>query len=178
MQQTQESFKDRQKKNKDPLQYSLYKGVTGRFGALRLNLKKAYQDTRRDKHDGCIFLEMAPATGPNVYDWENSKIIMALTITDIPKILLYLRAPKHSAFKKSDGKLKIYHDRGAGTNDKGKDTTTIELNKPDDRDNIFISAYQKRGNQTKSATVSISPDETVAMAKLLDASIPLILAWD
>jgi len=173
-----ESFKDRQKRNKEPLQYSLYKGVSGKFGALRLNLKKAYQDTRRDKYDGCIFLEMAPATGPNIYDWENSKIIMALTITDIPKILLYLRAPGHQMFERSDGKLKIYHDRGAGTNDRGKDTTSVEINKPADRNNIFISAYQKRGDVSKSATVSISADEALAIGTLLQAAIPLIVAWN
>ena len=180
MNQNNETFKDKQVRNREPLQYALYKGVTGKFGALRLNLKKAYQDSRRDKHDGCIFLEMAPATGPNIYDWENSKIIMALTITDIPKILLYLRAPNHPLFARNDagGKLKIYHDRGAGTNDKGKDTTTLEINKPEDKDNIFVSAYQRRGDVTKTATVTISPDEAVAVATLLQAAIPQILAWE
>lgn len=178
MENTQESFKDRQKRNREPLQYSLYKGVTGKFGALRLNLKKAYQDTRRNKFDGCIFLEMAPATGANVYDWENGKIIISLSIIDIPKMLLYLRAPGHQAFKKNDGKMKIFHDRGAGTNDRGANTTSIEMHKPADRDNIFISAYQKNGSNSKNATVTISPDEAIAMGTLLQAAIPLLLAWD
>lgn len=178
MDNNQESFKDRQKKNREPLQYSLYKGVTGKFGALRLNLKKAYQDTRRNKFDGCIFLEMAPASGPNVYDWENNKIIISLSITDIPKMLLYLRAPGHSAFKRTDGKCKIFHDRGAGTNDRGSNTTSIEMHKPADRDNIFISGYQKNGDRTKNATVTVSPDEAIAMGTLLQAAIPLLLAWD
>ena len=62
------TFKERQRKLKLPLQYSLFKGVRGKFGALRLNLKKAYSDERREKDDGCVFLEMAPAVGPNNYD--------------------------------------------------------------------------------------------------------------
>ena len=173
----EESFKDRQRRNKEPLQYTLYKGMSGKFGAMRLNLKKAYQDTRRDKNDGCVFLEMAPATGPNIYDWENSKIIMALSITDIPKFILYLRAPSHPLFKKNDA-LKIYHDRGAGTNDKGKDTTALKLTKPADRDNIFLTAYQSRNGVSKEATVTIAPDEAVAMGTLLQAAIPLIVAWN
>lgn len=172
------SFKERQKRNKDPLQYSLYKGVKGSFGALRLNLKKAYQDDRRDKQDGCVFLDMAPTSGPNIYDWENNKIVMALTTTDISKIILYLRNPKHKAFDRSDNKLRIFHDRGAGTNNRGQDTTSIEINKPEDKDNLFVSAYQKRGTVQKKATVPISPDEAIAIGTLLQAAIPLILAWD
>lgn len=176
--QSQESFKERQLRNKEPIQYSLYKGVTGKFGAMRLNLKKAYQDVRRDKHDGCIFLEMAPATGPNIYDWEKSKIIIALTITDIPKILLYLRAPSHPMFNKNDNKLKIYHDRGAGTNDKGKNITTLEVNKPKDKDNFFFSGYQKNNDVSKSASVTVSADESIAIGTLLQAAIPLVVAWN
>lgn len=174
----QKSFKDRQKENKDPLQYALYKGMTGKFGALRLNLKKAYQDTRRDKSDGCVFLEMAPSVGPNQYDWDKSKIIMALNVTDIPKIILYLRAPGHPLFAKKDGVCELYHDRGAGTNDKGKDKTVLKLNKPADRDNFFLAIYQTLGGVNREATVTISPDEAVAMGTLLQAAIPLILAWN
>lgn len=174
----QDSFKDRQRKNKDPLQYALYKGMSGKFGALRLNLKKAYQDQRRDKADGCIFLEMAPAVGPNQYDWENSKIIMALNVTDIPKIILYLRSPGHSLFSKKGGSCEIFHDRGAGTNDKGKDKTVLKINKPADRDNFFWAIYQTRNGNQKEATVTVSPDEAVAIGTLLQAAISQILAWN
>jgi len=177
MEQQNESFKDRQRRNKEPLQYALYKGITGKFGALRLSLKKAYQDNRRDKPDGCVFLDMAPSIGPNIYDWENQKIIMALTVTDISKILLYLRAPGHKVFSKTDNKLKIYHDRGAGTNKKGQDVTSIEVNKPADRDNFFFSAFQRKDGVVKKATVTISADEVITIGTLLQAAIPKVLAW-
>jgi hypothetical protein len=175
---TKESFRDRQMKNKEPLQFALYKGVTGKFGALRLSLKKAYQDMRNERPHGCVFLDMAPSIGPNVYDWENQKIIMALTATDISKIILYLRAPGHKAFARTDNKLKIYHDRGAGTNKKGQDVTSIEVNKPADRDNFFFSTYQRKGEVTKKATVTISADEAISIGTLLQTAIPKILAWD
>lgn len=180
MEERKKSFKDRQWENREPRQYTLYKGVTGKLGALRLNLKKAYQDFNKERAEGNIFLEMAPAKGPNNYDWENNKIIMALSITDISKIILYLRAPGHSMFQteKAEGKLKIFHDKGAGTADRLKNTTSLEIHKPDDKQNIFITAYQKRNGSSKTAQVSVSPDEAIAMGTLLQASIPLILAWD
>jgi len=174
-----ESFKDRQKRTKAPLQFALYKGARGKFGALRIKLKKAYQNDKRDRDDGCVFLEMAPSVGNNIYDWENSKIIMALGITDIPKIILYLRSFRHPMFKSKDDpdvfQLKLYHDKGAGTNTKGQDVTTFTLNKPDGKNNFFATLYQKSTGKT--ATVTVSPDEAIAMGILLQAAIPLILAW-
>ena len=161
MTEQQGTFKEEQRRNKAPIQFALFKGVTGKFGAMRLKLKKAYTDTNRNKDDGCIFLEMAPAVGANMYDWENSKIIMALSIIDIPKIILYLRSPTHQIFQndKADGKLKIYHDKGAGTNLKGQNTTNLTLDKPKDRNNFFLSAVQTKEGKSKTASVTISPDE-------------------
>lgn len=174
------TFQDMQWENKEPRQYAIYKGVTGKFGAMRMKLKKPYTGEDRSRPDGCIFLEMAPAKGPNHYDWENNKIIMALGITDISKIILYLRAPSHSMFQteKADGKLKIFHDKGAGTADRLKNTTTLEIANPPNLDNIFINAYQKRNGSSKKANVSLSADEAIAMGTLLQAAISKILAWD
>jgi hypothetical protein len=177
MTEQQETFKERQRRNKAPLQFALFKGVRGKFGAMRLNLKKAYTDDRREKDDGCLFLEMAPAIGPNEYDWNNSKIIMALGMSDIPKIMLYLRAPGHPQFQKSDGKLKLYHDKGAGSSTKGQNTTNLTIDKPADRDNFFLSIFQSNNGTNKNATVTISADEAIAMGTLLQAAIPLIMAW-
>ncbi len=173
-----ETFQDRQRRNKAPIQFALFKGVTGKFGALRLNLKKAYTDDRRDRDDGCIFLEMAPAVGKNVYDWENGKIIMALSMVDIPKILLYIRNPGHPMFAKSDGKLKIYHDKGAGTASKGEETTNLTVDKPADRDNFFFSVYQKKQGTNKQASVTVSHDEALTIGTLLQTALPLLVAWD
>jgi hypothetical protein len=173
-----ETFQDRQRRLKAPLQFALFKGVTGKFGALRLNLKKAYTDDRREKDDGCLFLEMAPAVGKNQYDWENSKVIMALGMVDIPKILMYIRAPGHKMFEKNNGKLKIYHDKGAGTANRGQETINLTIDKPADRDNFFWSVYQKKGDTTKTATVTVSHDESLAIATLLQTALPLLIMWD
>jgi len=175
---TEKTFKERQRENKAPMQFGIYKGATGKWGALRLNLRKAYQDTYKGKDNGCIFLDMAPATGPNIYDWDNNKIVMALNITDISKIILYLRAPQHPIFSKTDGNLQIFHDKDAGTANAGQNMTSIEVTKPADKNNTFINAYQKKDGQVRRANVTISPDEALTIGTLLQASIPLIIAWN
>jgi hypothetical protein len=160
-----------------PMQYKIYKGVTGKFGALRLNLKPAPEDdSNHEEKPGCVFIEMAPATGPNQYDWENGKIVMALSITDIPKIIAYLTAPKHEMFEK-DGKLKLFHDKGAGTSNKGQETKVLEINKEDGRTNFFVSMYANEKGVEKKATCTVAPDEALAIRTLLTAAIPRILAW-
>lgn len=174
------AFKERQRENKEPIQFGIYKGVRGKFGALRLSLKKAYTDEKRNT--GCIFLDIAPTAAPNKYDWENSKMTLALSVTDISKIILFLRAPNHRVFdndSSSDERaLKIFHDKGAGTAERGQHTTTLKFSKPSEKTNIFVSAYQKSSGQTKNAMVPVSPDEVISVGTLLQAAIPLILAWN
>lgn len=175
---TEKTFKDKQREQRMPLQYTVYKGVTGKFGAIRLSLKKAYADERRDKDVGCVFVESAAAVGANDYDWENGKIIMALNVTDISKIILYLRQPTNPTFKKDEGKLKLLHDKGAGTPNKGIDITTLEINKPEDKDGFWFQMMKKSQGNTVKSSLPISQDEALAIATLLQAAIPLILAWD
>lgn len=159
-----------------PMQYKIYKGVTGKFGALRLNLKPApEEDDNRDEKPGCVFIEMAPAIGQNQYDWENGKIVMALSITDIPKVIAYLTQPGHEMFK--EGRLKIFHDKGAGTANKGQEVKTLEVYKEEGRTNFFVSMYANERGVEKKASCPISPDEAIAIRTLLTTAIPKILAW-
>ena len=171
------NYEEKARQFRMPIQYKLYKGVTGKFGALRMNLKKPYTNDDFKKKEGVIFVEMVPSIGRNVYDWENQKITMALSLADIPKIILYLRSPKHQVFK-SKGKLQLLHDRGAGTHTKGEHVTSLEISKQDDRDNFFFSMYQNSKGKTTRAQVTVSPAEAIVIGSLLQAAIPTILAWD
>lgn len=144
-----------------------------------MNLKKAWSDPEIKRGgEGVIFLEMAPAVGKNQYDWQNQKIVIALSIQDISKIILYLRAPAHPMFAKTDGKLSIFHDKGAGTASRGQETKTLTFAKYADRENFFVSMSQKEisGARTE-ASIPLSPDEAIAMVALFEAAIPAILAW-
>ena len=173
-----ESFDERARREKSPMQYRIYKGLKGTSGALRINLKRPYTSPDPKKSEGVLFLEMAPPVGPNVYDWENQKMIMALSIVDIPKIILFLRNPNHAVFERTGGKLKLMHDKGAGTARKGKDVKTLEIMKSDRTTNFMFNMYQKtNGENSASASVPIAPDEAIVLGTLLQTAIPIILSW-
>jgi len=172
-----EHYEERARREKAPMQYRIYKGIKGKSGAMRLNLKRPYTNPDPKKSEGVLFLEMAPSVGPNDYDWENQKIIMALSIVDIPKIILYLRSPGHSSFERTDGKLKLLHDKGAGTAKKGQDVKTLEIVKSDRTANFLFNMYQNSNGKNISASVPVSPDEAIVIGTLLQAAIPVILAW-
>ena len=170
------SFDERAKEERAPIQYRIYKGISGKNGALRLNLKRPYANQNPKKSEGVIFLEAAAAIGRNEYDWDN-KIIIALSIVDIPKIILYLRSPNHSVFDRSDGKLKLIHDKGAGTAKKGQEVKTLEIAKSERTSNFMFNVYESSNGTNKSASIPVSPDEVIAIGTLLQAAIPVIMAW-
>lgn len=172
-----ESFDEKARREKAPIQYRIYKGIRGKAGAMRLNLKRPYTSPDPKKSEGVLFLEMAPAVGPNDYDWKNQKMVIALSIVDIPKIILYLRNPGHSIFEQTDGKLKLLHDKGAGTAKRGQEVKTLEVVKSDTTANYMFNMYQKSDGNNISASVPVAPDEAIAIGTLLQAAIPIILSW-
>ena len=171
------NYEDERRMNKYPLPHKLYKGVKGKYGAFRLALKKAY--TSPDKDYGCVFLEMAPAIGPNQYDWEVGKIVFKLDLTDIGKIIHFLRSPSSFPSKDNAGTydLMIYHDRGAGTSTRGEVATTLKFYKSPEMHSIMVSLIMKDHGVKKDAKVPLSADEAIVIGTLLQAAIPLIVSW-
>jgi len=174
-----ETFEDKARREKPPIQFRLYKGIKGTLGALRMNLKCPYTNSDPKKKEGIVFLEMAPAIGKNVYDWDNQKMIMALSIVDIPKVILFLRNPNHSDFKTGNGdnKLSLMHDKGAGTATKGQHVKTLTISKPENMRNFMFNMYQKDNSVETHASVTVSTAEALVVATLLQSAIPTILSW-
>jgi len=173
------SYEERAWRDHEPITYAIYKGISGKQGALRFKLKRAYTDRDKKRKEGCIFLEMAPAVGKNNYDWEGGKVTMALNVTDISRILLYLRNPGHTAFQneKDDGTLKLVHDPGAGTQNAHKSFKSLMISKPENQYSFWFNINHKSGDESKKASVSVSPEEVIVIGTLLQASLPLILSW-
>lgn len=174
---TQADFEAKMKEMKAPLPFKIFKGVKGKFGAMRLNFKKPYTNEPGKKQEGVLFLEMAPPKTNNIYDWDN-KIILALNITDISKLLYFFKAPQKHVDKNNSDNLKvtIYHDKDAGTANEGKNVKILDISKSKDRTNFFMSLKDK-GNNSQ-ANVTVSPDEAIAIMTLLEYSIPSILSWN
>jgi hypothetical protein len=170
--------------NLNPQQYAVYKGMGGKFGALQFNLQRPhyYKDKQKDftgdlalengkakdgwkLREGCVFLEIASAKDKNVYDWD-TKIIFALSVSDIGKLLLGLN-------KKGDTEL--MHDPGAKTDAQGAVKKFLNV-KVSDQGALF-SVTQAAGGDKRTHTVPMSPDEVVVLRQLLQSAISSALSW-
>ena len=181
----------------DPLQYAIYKGTGGKFGAVQLNLqsphfyhgkRKDYQgrvgddegaafrleDGRRvlkegwKQREGAIFMQITSPKGKNVYDWEN-KIIMALSINDIGKVMMALLTGE---------KCELMHDPGAKSQSQGTVKKYLTVSSPKGPAvGVLISATQVSGNDKRTHTVPVTGDEVIVLRSLLQQAISRTLNW-
>lgn len=172
----------------DPLQYAVYKGTGGKFGAIQFNLQQPHFYAGKQKdftgseafefvdgkrklkegwklREGCIFLEITSAKDRNVYDWEN-KVIMALSVNDMGKLLVGLKIP---------GKTEIMHDPHAKT--EKQNTVKKFLNCTLSEKGALFSVTQVAGGEKRSHSVPLSPDEVVILRRLLEKGITTALGW-
>jgi hypothetical protein len=174
----------------DPLQYAVYKGTGGKFGAIQFNLQKPHYYAGKQKdfsgseafefvdgrhrlkdgwkqREGCVFLEITSTKEgqKNVYDWEN-KVIMAMSVNDMGKLLVGLKVP---------GKTEIMHDPNAKK--EGQGTVKKFLNVQLSEKGALFSITKVAAGDKVSHSVPLSPDEVVILRRLLEKGITTALAW-
>jgi hypothetical protein len=147
-----------------PLTYKIYKGMGGKQGCFQFSLSKAYTGRRKD--EGAVFIEAAPTTGPNQYDWDN-KIIFALSATDIGAIL--------TGF--NQGKFDIYHDPDAQTAQKNTRGKRLSLESGQQVGTFFLRLTEKAGEENKKVNISLQPHEARIIMNLLTEALPQVLGW-
>ena len=139
------------------LQYAIYKGKGGNFGAMQFSLQKPhfYNGKQKDftgevaldenrklregwrQREGCVFLEITSTKEKDVYDWEN-KITMALSVNDLGKVLMGLM---------TGNEVKIMHDPGAKTDTAGTVQKYLGITSPNGtKEGCFFSASQINGD--------------------------------
>ena len=170
-----------------PSQFAIYKGTSGKFGALQFNVAdrhffkgkekdftgaQALKDGKLqegwDQREGCVFLEITSTKAPNVYDWEN-KIVMALSITDMGKLLLTLATGDDCS---------IMHDPGAKSESSGQIKKYLKVTSPQGlKSGVMFMVNQTQGEQKKSHLVPVSPDEVMVLRALLTTAISRSLGW-
>ena len=171
-----------------PLQYSVYKGMTGKWGAIQLNLQPPHFYSGKTKdytgyeamengslrdgwklREGTIFMEITSTKDKNVYDWDN-KIVLALSVTDVGKILHSLYTGKECS---------IMHDPGAKSQSQGLVKKNLNLASPKGTANgCMVRASHTAAGQTKSHQVPLSGDELIIMKELLASAVPQMLKWN
>ena len=169
----------------EPLQFGVYRGVGGKFGAVQFNLQRPHWHNRKtdtrlpnydavknrnDKEDwkprtGVIFMEITSATAPNVYDWDN-KITLALNTDDMAQLLNALTFV---------GEAKIYHDPDKGKPNEGSRGKTLNLKVIEREKGCLISCSSKDGN--KKHSVPLTFEQATQLRVLLNRAISEAFAW-
>ncbi len=183
-----------------PLQLAFYRGASGQHGAVQFNLQRPHyylKDNPKMKNyegrfipphwlneypnltesdltsrEGALFMEITSATGKNEYDWKN-KILLALSITDMGKLLMVLEGLSESE--------KIIHDPNMKSANAGKVYKHLEISSPKGiKAGVLLSVSQKEKDNAAQVTkhvVPLSGDEARTLAICLRAVIPAALAW-
>lgn len=173
-----------------PLQYAIYKGKSGKFGAVQFNFQPPHyycssckaKNYTNDSHpatqsgcqgemiqrEGAVFMEITSATSPDVYDW-NNKIVMALSVNDLGKLLVTLR---------TGADLKLLHDPGAGSEKKGQIRKTLFVSSPKGIESgCMFNANSVADGTEKRHTVPMTFDEVCVLGTLVSTAISRCLNW-
>lgn len=179
-----------------PLQFAIYKGVSGKFGAVQFNFQPphyyglsngafaGHKDFRGNRaldvdgrvkdgwrqREGAIFVEAATTIGKNTYDWEG-KTTFACSITDMGKIVLFLSVPGVN--------LDIMHDPGAKTDREGQVRKHLKAFSKDGplKGGCMLTVSESSGSNNKEHKIPLSADECITLRQLLLRAMPRALDW-
>jgi hypothetical protein len=180
-----------------PMKLAFYKGVSGKYGAIQFQFKqphyycpvcknkdfesvlpKSCSGTRDRNHEsvemqsreGCIFMEITSAIGPNKYDWDN-KINLAFSVHDMSKLLMALE---------TGAELNIQHDPGQKSDKQGKIVKSLYINCPQGKETgFFFTCSEKNADLQKTTQhkVGLNGPEALGLVVFLRSAIPRSLNW-
>lgn len=179
----------------NPLQFSVYKGMGGKWGAVQLSFQpphfykgkeKDFKGTsaldengrlKRDdgwkEREGAVFVNITSPKGKNVYDWDD-KIVMALSVNDMAEVLHFLETGRDA---KGGDSLSLLHDPGAKTESQGAVKKFLRLNAKDLTQGAMLTVVQQTGSDKKEHVVPLSCVELVTVKTLLRQAITKAMAW-
>lgn len=147
--------------------FKLYKGISGKWGALQLDLIPL---ERSQRNLGTVMITFANPKPDRTYDWEN-KVIMALNTSDIASILEFLENAEPNQV------IDIYHDPKAGTADKGQQGKTLKIARGR-TDGWFVGVTHRFGSEVEQEIkLPVKHGEMILIKELLKYAIPRILGW-
>lgn len=156
-------------KRKDIGIYKANKKLTGSVAQFKMG-----------SQDDCMFLELASQVrdmkDSKPYDWENTKIVVKLGVTDISKLLAYFE-PQLMYYRTAPAELELYHQTKTGSkaitlkwqSNEYKGKTTYSY---------YLSVSAKQGSQAAvRVACPISLDEVELLKVGLKRALELILKW-
>lgn len=196
-----------------PLSFSIYKGITGKWGAAQFLLQEPHltcasckekvffgpeaDDSHYQKRvkcekcgkdlkvrEGAVFLDVAPTTAPNVYDWKDQKIIFALSVKDIGQLLYKVRVASTgrdrapTAEEINSQTLSLVHDPNMKGENQGKTVKRLTLSFPKGTHaGGMLKVTSKNEEAEKNVTIPLTGDELLTLVMLLEAALPVMLSW-
>jgi len=120
------------------------------------------------EREGAIFMEITSAKDKNVYDWEN-KVIMALSVSDIGKLLLTLA---------TGNECRIVHDPNAKKEGQGITKKFLTVTSPDGTaKGVMFHVKMTSGGEERSHSVPLDGAEVMTLRCLLQAATTRALSW-
>lgn len=147
--------------------YKIYKGLSGKWGALQLDLIPI-ENSRRDL--GTVLITFANPKLNRTYDWDH-KVIMALNLSDIATILEFLSSAEFG------GVTSIFHDPNAGTSESGQQEKKLTLAKGNEHGWFLGVSYRSSSGASTEVRVPVKDGEMIVIKTLLQHAIPRILGW-
>jgi len=153
-----------------PADYTIYKGKAAiQFSMLlpkRAKLTKRDGDPYYGTDKGCLFVAIAPSTGPKSYDW-SQKITFKLNEHECGKLI---RAMKGDS-------VELYHSLDK-EGEKSSKTLKISLIETNNGKCLMALASEFRGESRMShPSVPITQDESEVIISLVQTAVAKILGW-
>ncbi|KAK2408340.1 Single-stranded DNA-binding protein why1, chloroplastic [Trifolium repens] len=149
--------------------HSIYKGkaaltITPRPPEFAPLESGAYKITR----DGYVLLQLAPALGPRLYDW-NSKQVFSLSVAEMGSVIS-LGGRESCEF---------FHDPFMGKSDEGKVRKVLKVEPFPDGSGFFfnLSVQNRIINADESINIPISKAELAVLRSIFKYIMPYLLGW-
>jgi hypothetical protein len=155
------------------LTYKIYKGVRGKFGAFQFRVRPASleSDDWKERKEGLIFIEAAPATAPDVYAWWE-KITFSLRLHEVGNFIWALRTRQEA---------RAYHDssKSAHTSDNSRKSLSL---KPLEKPGTFGLGLSESGpnqgdSQARNVYITLSEAESTTLCNLFVHAQGAMMGW-
>lgn len=116
-----------------------------------------------------IFVDLTDKPKGDAFDWKD-KITIKLGLNDLGAML--------STIKNNEKELKLFHDPGAGTDDKGSVSRTITLVRNDSKQKgYYFNVTSSQDGKAKRISVAMNNSEITILECLITVTIPKMLRW-
>lgn len=120
---------------------------------------------------------MTSPKGKNEYDW-SQKVIFALSVNDMGKVLYYLKTGNSPNSKESGGEMSIMHDPGAKSSNAGQVRKYLNFRTKNIGGGCILSlSASEKDADRKNHTVPLTGDEVAVLGTLVSSAISAALGW-